>query len=216
MIFPRRLPVANAFAAALLLVGLFHPIPASKRSGGRGGHGHRGGRGPAPRQLHAPARRDALHPGRRRRRIYRQRGPRGGDPYAGIHEPRGRSPLPPPAAEGKPRGPAAYGRRHAPHPGADAGQDASPPRRLRAVHPPEQLRRDRPLRNPHRAVDAGEPVPPRRHAGPPVPVLLRHRRPLRPARGERAGHRGDRRARLHDNGSYGNYRDKAFDRSSSS
>jgi hypothetical protein len=28
MIFPRRLPVADAFAAALLLAGLFHPIPA--------------------------------------------------------------------------------------------------------------------------------------------------------------------------------------------
>ena len=28
MIFPRRLPVANAFAAALLLAGLLHPIPA--------------------------------------------------------------------------------------------------------------------------------------------------------------------------------------------
>lgn len=28
MIFPRRIPVAHAFAAALLLAGLFHPIPA--------------------------------------------------------------------------------------------------------------------------------------------------------------------------------------------
>ncbi|HSQ15380.1 MAG TPA: SLBB domain-containing protein, partial [Candidatus Binatia bacterium] len=28
MIFPRRIPVAHAFAAALLLAGLFHPILA--------------------------------------------------------------------------------------------------------------------------------------------------------------------------------------------
>ena len=172
------------------------PDPGGSDRGAAAGHGHRGGRGPAPRQLHAPARRDALHPDRRRRRIYRQRGPRGGDPDAGIGEPRRRPPLPSAAAEREPRGPAACGRRHAPHPGADAGrpgQDARPPRRRRAVHRPEQLRRDRPLRNPHRADDAGEPVPARRHAGPPVPVLLRHRRPVRPARGERAGHRGDRR-----------------------
>ena len=129
MIFPRRIPGAIASVAALLLFALVSPPPAGAIGG--------------PRPVTVAVEGEVRRPGSytlphdatlstlivAAGGYYRQRGPRGGDPDAGIRETRGRPPLPPAAAEGKPRGPAACGRRHAPHPGADAGRPGRRPPR---------------------------------------------------------------------------------------
>ena len=126
MIFPRRIPVANAFAAALLLVGLFHPIPAGAIEG------------PRPvtvtveGEVRLPGSYTLPHGATLSTLVVAAGGYTDNADLAAATltreygETRGRPPFPPPAAEGKPRGPASCGRRHAPHPGADAGPGRVP------------------------------------------------------------------------------------------
>src|SRR4030042_1939166 len=137
MIFPRRIPGANAFVAALLLFALFHPAPA----------GAIGGPQPVPV-----------------------------------------------AVEGEVRRPGSY---TLPHDATlstliVAAGGTTDNADLAAATPPRESEKPVAAPLPPPPDTAGEPGPHRRHAGPPVPVLLRHRRPVRLARGERADQRGTR------------------------